>query len=114
MDLGTVSSLREITRPKRLTNSRYADDRVLNDGTRTFVKTWRRPSTEEYSNDVFHTVSAGEENRLFLIAYKYYKDPSLWWVIALHNQIIHPFEVPAGTALRIPSLAVVFSDIIER
>lgn len=38
------------------------------------------------------------------LAYTYYKDPSLWWIIALANNLGKGrLSVPAGIQLRIPA-----------
>ncbi len=57
-----------------------------------------RPS----SNDKFHTVLEGE--RLDSIAYKYYKDSTLWHIIADVNVITNPFSIEPGDELVIPAL----------
>jgi hypothetical protein len=50
-----------------------------------------------------HTYSMGE--RLDTLAYKYYKAPSFWWVIAEYNPEIKDFtNIPSGTILRIPNV----------
>ena len=52
-----------------------------------------------------HTLSAYEVGRLDLIAYKYYGDVQLWWIIAQANSIIDPIDgMSAGDILVIPSL----------
>lgn len=58
----------------------------------------------ESDTDSWHQVTAGEEGRLDLIAYLYYNTPDLYWVIAYANDIDDPFDVKAGTILRIPSI----------
>lgn len=58
-----------------------------------------RPSSDDY----IHEVKSGEEHRLDLLAYRYYSNPLLYWVIACFNSLENPMEVPAGTVLRIPS-----------
>lgn len=42
-------------------------------------------------------------NRMDLIAYEKYKNPLLWWVIALASAIKDPLTVPAGTVLLVPT-----------
>jgi nucleoid-associated protein YgaU len=44
-------------------------------------------------------------DRLDLLAYQYYKDPELWWVISIaNNNINNGFLFPKpGTQLRIPA-----------
>ena len=84
--------------------SRYRDLDVLiyEDGTRTYEM---REDIEipESKNDRLHKVDISEENRLDLIADKYYNDATLWWIIAYANDIKDPLFVERGTVLRIPS-----------
>lgn len=62
----------------------------------------RQPlNLREDASDLFYTVS--DCDRIDLIAYKYYGDVRLWWVIAEFNNIINPLELYAGTVLRIPT-----------
>lgn len=56
---------------------------------------------------VYHTVTLREENRLDIISYSHYGDPKLYWVIAMANNIIDPFNVKKGTVLKIPQIATV-------
>ena len=55
------------------------------------------------------TVTLDDENRLDIISNKYYGTPRYWWVIALANEIIDPFDIPIGTYLRIPSLISLYN-----
>jgi hypothetical protein len=60
------------------------------------------PDIPESDSDSYHIVVVGE--RLDLLAYKYYNDSGLWWVISRANNLdpsITTAEV--GTELRIPS-----------
>lgn len=58
-------------------------------------------STPEYT--IIHTVLDGQT--LQNIAYQYYKDSGLWYIIALANNIQNPFsdELHAGQQLMIPN-----------
>lgn len=56
-----------------------------------------------HESDIFHTVSDIENKRIDLIAWKYYRDVSLWWVIAEFNNINNPLEILPDTTLRIPT-----------
>ena len=48
-------------------------------------------------------VITSSEDRLDLLAYRYYNDATLWWVIAAANNIHDAkFAFPDGTILRIP------------
>jgi hypothetical protein len=51
--------------------------------------------------DVLHPLKMGE--RIDNLAYKYYKDPLLSWVIMCANpQYDNEFEIPYGVTIRIP------------
>ncbi len=56
----------------------------------------------EHETDSYHVVSEADSKRIDLIAWKYYRDVRLWWVIAEFNDINNPLEIPTGTTLRIP------------
>ena len=59
---------------------------------------FRYPTTEEISELQIVEVIWASSSRLFKLADKYYKDPALWWVIAMFNQ--KPTEAhfePGGT-----------------
>lgn len=62
----------------------------------------------ESEGDIYHQIEPGEENALDLIAYRFYKDDNLWWVIAEASGIDDPFNVPVGTVLRIPAQTTLY------
>lgn len=66
----------------------------------------------EHESDTFHVVTDADSKRIDLIAWKYYRDVRLWWVIAELNNISNPLEIPAGTTLRIPSYERVQMKVI--
>ncbi len=48
-------------------------------------------------------VNSAMEGRLDLISNKFYRTPTLWWVIGMYNGITNPvFEVSIGRKLKIP------------
>jgi hypothetical protein len=59
--------------------------------------------TIEPTNDDYYVITTADD-RLDLMAYDFYQDSSLWWVIASANALpgdsIYP---PAGIQLRIPT-----------
>lgn len=60
------------------------------------------PSIPTNGDDVYIITSAND--RLDLIAFDFYGDPSLWWVIASANDLNgSSLFTPAGIQLRIPS-----------
>jgi len=66
-----------------------------------YYKTVRYPEIPKTLDDVYIVGRAGD--RLDLLAYKYYKDVRLWWIIARANNIGKgDFVVPLGKQLRIP------------
>jgi hypothetical protein len=61
------------------------------------------PSIPLSSDDVYVITTIGD--RLDSLAYSYYRDPNLWWIISMANNNITKgsmFPVP-GTQLRIPT-----------
>lgn len=71
------------------------------DGKRTFLTT-RYPKIEASDSDI--VVISNEGDYLDSLAYKYYSDPTLWWIIALANNIGKSrLSVPPGLQLRIPT-----------
>lgn len=75
-------------------------------GTRQLVKLPPHPS------DLFHQVTDADSKRIDLIAWKYYHDVKLWWVIAEANDILNPLELQVGTILRIPSYERVMMRVV--
>lgn len=47
-------------------------------------------------------IIAQETDFLDSMALKYYKDPTLWWVIAQANNIKRSLKAPTGKQIRIP------------
>lgn len=84
--------------------NRYTDNKtnVFNryDGKRVY-RTVRYPKIPVSISDIY--VIANEGDYLDAMAYKFYKDSTLWWVIAQANGIKATLKAPAGTQLRIPS-----------
>lgn len=58
------------------------------------------PIIRKSASDIY--IMAKDSDRLDLIAYKYYGDVTLWWVIAKANGIKGTFFVPVGMQIRIP------------
>jgi len=60
------------------------------------------PFVPEDPEDIY--IITSEEDRYDILARKYYKDASLWWIIASANNIHNaPFGLKDGTILRIPT-----------
>ena len=83
--------------------SRYSNAKTVRDskGIRK-ATTVIQPSTPISTEDVFIRVLTPE--RLDLLAYKFYQDQTLWWVIAAANGLGKgSLYVPSNTRLRIPA-----------
>lgn len=65
-------------------------------------ESWDKQIVMTTPEDSYFTVTNVEEGRLDIIASRFYGTPRFWWVIAMANNIIDPFDVPVGVTLRIP------------
>ena len=75
----------------------------------SFLSTRDIKEIPESSSDIFHTVQPNEVGRLDLIAYKYYRNPLFWWIIAQANDIHDPIQgAPSGTMLRVPTIETLY------
>lgn len=88
--------------------SRYTIYRLIVDDNEAYDETVNVTPIPESDNDKYHEVLLEEENRLDIIAYKYYNDASFSWIIAMANNIIDPFFIKRGTVLRIPDFSSLF------
>ena len=71
------------------------------DGKRVYVTT-QYPLISPQDSDAI--IISNEADYLDNLAYKYYGDPTLWWVIALANSLGKGrMSVPPGLQLRIPT-----------
>lgn len=71
---------------------RYDGKRVL--------RTTRYPKIPVGFNDMY--IVASETDYLDSLAYKFYKDSTLWWIIAQANGIKATLKAPTGVQIRIP------------
>ena len=81
--------------------SRYSNTKIKRDksGIRVY-KTTYYPDIPIRNEDQFIYPRFGE--RLDTLAYKFYGDSTLWWVIAKANGIRGKLNVPKDTEIRIP------------
>ena len=71
------------------------------DGKRVY-KTTEYPTIIEQESDII--LISGEADYLDTLAFKFYNDPTLWWIIALANNIGKGrMSVEPGLQLRIPT-----------
>lgn len=55
------------------------------------------------------------DDRIDLLAYRFYGDPVLWWVLAVANGMEDlPTDLKYGVAIRVPSKSYVFTTILAR
>ena len=106
-----MSYYKETHNLKTTRSDRYRSCNIITDtetgesllSTRDIIEIPKRAS------DLYHTVLLNEVGRLDMIAYKYYNNPLLWWVIAQANDIYDPFtDMHLGMALRIPLLETLY------
>lgn len=92
--------------------SRYKNLRRIQDDTtkKIYHENWIQKIIETSENDSYYTVTKAEEGRLDIISNMYYNTPKYWWVVALANYIIDPFDIPVGTYLRIPPLISLYNN----
>lgn len=90
---------------KRYNNTTQKVDKS---GIRVYQTTYY-PEIKISDNDVFILPKEGE--RLDSLAYKYYGDVSLWWIIAKANGLRGKPALSAGEVLRIPAN---ITNIIEK
>ena len=60
------------------------------------------PEILEQPDDLIYTIT--DADRIDLLAFRFYRDARLWWVIAVANDLeLIPAELNTGDELRIPS-----------
>ena len=82
--------------------SRYENNQIkkTNDG-KTVYRSKVYPQIPLRDSDIYVATETGD--RLDTLAYQYYRDASLWWIIASANNLHDaPFGLKDGTILRIP------------
>ena len=84
---------------------------ILNHKGKRTRTTLNSSTYEDYVSDLSNkdyslwTIPQGYESRADAIAFKFYGDPSLFWVILESNNILDPFEeLNVGSKIRIPRL----------
>lgn len=71
------------------------------DSGKRYKKTVKYPDMKRDSKDRYIISIQGD--RLDNLAYKYYQDARLWWILARANKLGKgDLEIPIGTQLRIP------------
>lgn len=94
-------------------NNRYAlTPTIIEDDKNIVYDVFVKPEIGESSADIYHVVENSQEGRLDVLAQKYYNNPSLWWMIAIANDIVDPFVLVSGTTVRIPSISTYYMSAI--
>jgi hypothetical protein len=88
--------------------SRYGSSDLYRNEVDEFLETYIFRDIPIKDDDIYVLVDAGWENRLDLIAYEFYKNSDMWWVIAAANNLPNPCLVPFGTQLRVPGLSTLW------
>ena len=94
--------------------NRYENIELLrNELGKRYKKTIRYPKMKKASNDMYIISIQGD--RLDNLAFKYYEDSRLWWILARANNLGKgDMEVPIGTQLRIPINYIgIYDEYIE-
>ena len=74
---------------------------------------WVPPDLKEIPATLY-TISENEVGRLDNLAYKFYGNVNLWWVIAYANNIKNSFEdMSPGDVLQIPDIQAVEARIVN-
>ena len=82
---------------------RYTRTKIIkNPEGKRYYSSRRYPEIPRSDNDLYVITAIGD--RYDLLANRYYKDPTLWWVISSANpEYIGSLFPPIGTQLRIPA-----------
>jgi phage tail protein X len=83
---------------------RYRNTKTITepDTKKQYMESTIYPKVQASDNDFY--VISDQGDRLDLLAYKYYNDVSMWWVIAVANNLNDAnFYVEPGIQLRIPA-----------
>lgn len=90
--------------------SRYSTTQCINNkvDNRIHHESYNNFSISESSEDLYVTVDNTSINRLDIISARFYGYPIYWWVLALANDIIDPFDIPLGSIIRVPALSSLY------
>jgi hypothetical protein len=82
-----------------------------NKGKKRYMESTTYPKIFPDDNDIYIITEQGD--RLDILADKYYKNPTMWWIIATANNINDAnFYVKPGIQLRIPAnVAKILNDL---
>lgn len=100
-------SIQSPNKIKKSSKSRYYfNDMIVDDNKQTLYDLFEPLDYTNITDGVqYIVVQTHQENRLDIISYEMYGDSTYWWLIAMANQMIDPFTVIRGTALKIPPIS---------
>lgn len=103
-------NIRTVRTKHKIHPNKFSPQAFESDRARQYHRTMVVKAIPETSGDSYFIVNKVMENRLDVIAQKYYGTPTYWWVIAQANPdiLFDPFNVPLGTSLRIPSVQTLY------
>ena len=78
----------------------FKNNKKLSNNDKRIYKTIIYPEIRISDIDIY--ISGKSTDRLDLLAYEYYNDSTLWWIIAHANKIKGSMYIPDDTQLRIP------------
>lgn len=99
----TEYAINSLSRYKHVTSYLLADDKII----KGVLNLWDKSILIQRSFD--YIVTAAEENRIDIIATKFYGNASLYWLICYASSIEDPLNLPVGTPLVIPYLEDMFT-----
>jgi len=95
----------------------FATDTRIDDSVRPGIRrleTWVFPDIEKVSYTTY-MLDASDIGRLDRLAYRFWGDPTLWWLLAWFNNIKNPFEdMSAGQVIKVPELSEVNAKVAEQ
>jgi len=91
--------------------SRYQETRQIIDAETRNVhhETFNYKVIKESKEDKYLTVDNISANRLDIISLYEYGSPTYWWVLAVANNILDPFNISLDTIIRIPPLFALYN-----
>ena len=97
---------------KRHQNNKAKITEKFNDRRKLVFKTNIFPKIDRHETDIY--IHTREGDRLDNLAYFYYKDVKLWWIIAQVNHIGKgTMHLPPATLIRVPTIDRVFEVLNE-
>lgn len=100
------------TTVKQAANSRLSFSDLLQIDGVTFYDQPSYPDIPVQGGDISYTVLPTD--RVDTVAFKFYGDPTLWWVLALANDWeLLPQDMNSGDTIRVPDPAYILSSFFK-